>query len=450
MAKTKRLYHCEACGASPPRWTGSCTTCGQWGTVVEGSAPTTTGAAAEVRPLSASGAELSVPVPTGVASIDEVLGGGLVPGSVTLLGGEPGIGKSTLTLQLASSVAKQGGQVVLVAGEESAGQIAGRARRLGQIPDSLLTVESTDVDQINDVINTRPQLVVVDSIQTVRCPDLTGVAGSVNQVREAAHRLSANAKHNGVSLLLIGQVTKDGTLAGPRQLEHLVDTVLSLEGDRANDLRHLRVGKHRFGATDMVATLEMGQTGLRVVASLSERLLADRQTDVAGSAVGVAVDGRRPVLVEVQALLAPVTAGRHPQRYAQGIPATRVDLVSAVLAQRVGLTFEGFDVFVSVPGGERLTDPGLDLAVALALASAATARPLPAHTAVFGEVGLTGEIRTVGSADARLTEAARAGYRRVVGPPVSGGGQPPAGVTPMSSLVEVVGALCQPRAKAGR
>ncbi len=441
MARAKRQFHCEACGAAPPSWTGSCTSCGQWGTVVEGPAPAArSGSGSGIQPLSESGKELSIPVPTGVECVDEVLGGGLVPGSVTLLGGEPGIGKSTLTLQLASSVADQGGQVVLVAGEESAGQVAGRARRIGSIPAQLMTIEATDVDEVLSVIDSRPQLVIVDSVQTVRCQDLPGVAGSVNQVREAASRMSIAAKRNGVSLLLIGQVTKDGSLAGPRQLEHLVDTVVSLDGDRTSDLRHLRVGKHRFGPAGTVATLEMGQSGLRSVASLSQRLLADRRSDVAGSAVAVGLDGRRPVLVEVQALLAPVAPGRHPQRSVQGFGTTRVDLVIAVLGQRVGLMFDGLDVFVSVPGGERMTDPGLDLGVAVALASAATKRPVAPDTAVFGEVGLTGEVRSVGSIQARLSEGTRSGFRRIIGPPVA---SPQPGLESMAAVSDVVGALCR-------
>jgi DNA repair protein RadA/Sms len=356
------------------------------------------------------------PEPTGIAELDRVLGGGLVPGSVTLVGGEPGIGKSTLLLQLAARVAEAGRRVLYVSAEESRQQVRLRAERLGALAPALfLAADNTVADVVAHLDAVQPDLAIVDSIQTVHDPERDSAPGSVTQVRDCAHALVTAAKARGLAVVIVGHVTKDGHLAGPRVLEHVVDTVLAFEGDRHHGLRLLRAVKHRFGSTDEVGVFEMTGAGLAAVADPSELFLADRRPGVPGSVVVPTIDGNRPLLVEVQALVAEGAPGS-PRRSAQGVDAGRLAVLLAVLQQRVGVSLAAQEVYALAVGGVRVVEPGADLAVALALVSATSKRPVQPDVAVFGEIGLAGELRQVGHADRRLAEAARLGFRAAVVP----------------------------------
>jgi DNA repair protein RadA/Sms len=425
MAALRILHVCTSCGTSHPKWAGRCDGCGEWNTLVEevGGPPApvvvpATGRAAPV-PIDQVPIEVGRPQPTGISELDRVLGGGIVPGSVTLLGGEPGIGKSTLLLQL---LAWWPGATLYVSAEESAQQVRLRADRLGAVRSDLWLQAETALPHVLDAIDrTAPTLVVVDSIQTVADPSLGSPPGSVVQVRGCAHRLVAEAKARDLPVVLVGHVTKEGGLAGPRVLEHVVDTVLSFEGDRHHALRLLRAVKHRFGPTDDLGLFEMTGTGLIGVPDASKLFLADRRTGVAGSAVVPTMEGRRPIVLEVQALTAEVPPQVPARRTAQGVDSGRLALLLAVLQRRARLPVARHDVYASTVGGVRLTEPGLDLGVCLAVASALTDRPLPPDLAAFGEVGLGGEVRQVGQAGRRLAEAARLGIRRVIVPANSPG-----------------------------
>ena len=354
--------------------------------------------------------------PTGIDELDRVLGGGLVPGSVTLVGGEPGIGKSTLLLQALASMASSGARCLLVSAEESKQQVRLRAERLGALDAGLWLVAETSLSGVVAAIDeVRPDVVVVDSVQTVADLDLGPAPGSVTQVRECAARLVGLAKQRGVSVLLVGHVTKEGALAGPRVLEHVVDTVLSFEGERHHSLRLLRAVKHRFGPTGELGLFEMAGAGLVGVPDAGALFLGDRRAGVPGSVVVPAMEGHRPLLVEVQAL---VTRSElpMPRRSAQGLDPGRLALVIAVLAERAGVRLAGSDVYASAVGGVRVAEPAGDLALALALASAHLDRAVPADLVACGEVGLAGELRQVGSAGRRLAEAARLGFRRALVP----------------------------------
>jgi DNA repair protein RadA/Sms len=364
--------------------------------------------------------------PTGVAELDRVLGGGLVPGSVTLLGGEPGIGKSTLLLQVAAARARAGSTVLYASAEESAPQVKLRADRLQALPDRLWLASDTSIpDLIAHLDQVRPELFVVDSIQTVHDPELASAPGSVGQVRESAHRLVQEAKARDVAVVLVGHVTKEGALAGPRVLEHLVDTVLSFEGDRHHALRLLRAVKHRFGSTDDLGLFAMTDTGLEPVPDPSALFLADRQRDVAGSAVVPVLEGFRPLLVEVQALLIGKAASV-ARRAGEGLDSGRLALLAAVAEQRAGVQLREKDLHALVAGGVRVDEPGADLGVVLAIASAAHDQPVPADLVACGEVGLAGEIRQVAQVERRLAEAARLGFRRALVPPSAP--SPPPGI----------------------
>jgi DNA repair protein RadA/Sms len=369
-------------------------------------------------------AEGGVPVPTGFAEFDRVLGGGLLPGSVTLLGGEPGIGKSTLVLQVLSALARRGGRGLLVSAEESPAQVRRRAGRLNAVVPGLWLVAETSLPGIRAAIEeTKPDLVVVDSIQTVVDPDLESGPGSVVQVRGCAQQLAALAKTGGTIILLVGHVTKDGDLAGPRLLEHLVDTVLSFDGDRHHALRLLRSGKHRFGPTGELGLFEMTGTGLEGVAQAGGLFLLDRRCGTPGSVVFPAMEGQRPLLLELQALVVPSPLAS-PRRSATGFDAGRLALLLAVLHRRAGVSLARHDVYVSIAGGVRISDPGADLAVALALASARTGQAIGDDVVVVGELGLGGEVRQVAHTARRLAEAARLGFARALvperGPPDAG------------------------------
>ena len=429
MARTRTVHRCSSCGAVSPSWVGRCTGCGDWGTLVEEVERTPSPAMADVVALAGlvpgdAGRPVPIgevgngghrPVATGIDELDRVLGGGLVAGSATLLGGEPGVGKSTMVTQLATAAAARG-TVLYVSAEESREQVRFRAERLGPLPEHLLLGAGPALpDILAQVAEVEPVLLIVDSIQTVYDPAVPGLPGSVAQVRECAHQLVRVAKLRGLPTVLVGHVTKDGDLAGPRTLEHIVDTVLSFEGDRHHALRLLRARKHRFGPTGELGIFELGEAGLRGVADAGALLLADRQPGLPGSAVVPAMEGSRPLLVEVQALIDPAEHA-NPRRSAQGIDGRRLATVVAVLDQRLGVKLRGADVFALAAGGVRVHEPAADLALALALLSSKADAPLPADTVVVGEVGLGGEVRQVNHLARRLSEAARLGFAAAVVP----------------------------------
>lgn len=420
MSRTKVVYRCEECGAATPKWSGRCASCEAWNTLVEeleASAPALTtpaGAGAVPLPIGEVAADGATPEPTRIDEVDRVLGGGLVPGSVTLLGGEPGIGKSTLLLQL---LARWQGRSLYVSAEESAQQVRMRAERLEAVQPELWLMPETSLPHIVAAIEqVRPQVVVVDSIQTIADPALSSAPGSVAQVRHCAHVLVGEAKRRGIAVLMVGHVTKEGNLAGPRVLEHVVDTVLAFEGDRHHALRLLRAVKHRFGPTSELGVFEMAGHGLAGVPDASGLFLADRRTGVPGSAVVPTLEGQRPLLVEVQALTIPVPNGVPPRRNAQGLDPGRLALLLAVLDRRARLPVSTNEVFASAVGGFRVTEPGADLALCLAVSSALIGRPLPPDLVAIGEVGLAGELRQAVHAPRRLAEAARMGFTKVICP----------------------------------
>ena len=382
---------------------------------------------------------LGGPQSTGVGELDRVLGGGLVPGAVTLLGGEPGIGKSTLLLQLAATWPTR---TLYVSGEESAQQVRLRAERLGAVGPNLWLLAETSLPHILASLDTvQPHLVIIDSIQSVADPDLGSAPGSVVQVRGCTHRLVAEAKGRGIPMVLVGHVTKDGGLAGPRVLEHIVDTVLSFEGDRHHALRLLRAVKHRFGSTNELGVFEMVERGLVGVPDASSLFLTDRRTGVAGSAVTPTLEGHRPLLVEVQALTNKVTSGVPPRRSAQGLDPGRLALLLAVLERRVRLPMGQHEVFASAVGGVRLTEPGSDLPMCLAIVSALADHPLPPDVISFGEVGLAGELRQVAHAARRLAEAARLGFTRAIVPANSANGVEGISLVRAATLNEALSAV---------
>jgi DNA repair protein RadA/Sms len=395
------------------------------------------------------GAAGGVPAPTGVSEFDRVLNGGLVPGSVTVLGGEPGIGKSTLVLQLLAGLARQGGRGLLVSAEESPAQVRRRAERLDALLPGLWLVSETSLTGIRAAIQeTRPDLVMIDSIQTIFDPELESPPGSVVQVRGCAQSLSNLAKTGGPTMVLVGHVTKEGTLAGPRLLEHVVDTVLSFEGDRHHALRLLRSAKHRFGPAGEVGLFEMTSAGLEDVADPGRLFLADRRCGIPGSVVFPSMEGARPVLVEIQALVvsSPLPS---PRRSATGFDVGRLALLLAVLDRRAGVALRQHDVYVSVVGGVRIADPGADLAVCLALASARTGDPVGDDVVVLGEVGLGGEVRQVAQTPRRLLEAARLGFSRAL---VSDRGpdQAPLALRRVPTLARALDAFAGPGGRGGR
>jgi DNA repair protein RadA/Sms len=429
VARPSSRFVCQQCGDASLRWEGQCRGCGAWNTLVESvvrdpvrSRPGRT----ESRPPEALSARPDGDAPrrpTGLSELDRVLGGGLVAGSLVVIGGEPGIGKSTLVLQAAAAMAAAAPpdrEVLYVSGEESAGQIRLRAARVGAVGGlagaSIAVVAEHDVGRIIDLAHDRrPAAVVVDSIQTVRVDELDGSAGSVGQVRESAARLGELAKADGVPVILVGHVTKDGSLAGPRTLEHLVDVVLALEGDRYGGLRLLRASKNRFGSTEEVGVLEMGEAGLTAVADPARAFLVEHAEPAPGSVVAGTLEGSRPMLVEVQALVASTSYGT-PTRRTSGLSTDRLALILAVLGRRAGVGLGSHDVYVNLAGGLAIDEPGLDLAVAVALASSLRDRAVPVGTLAVGEVGLLGEIRVVRRLDARLREAARLGFYRAIVP----------------------------------
>ncbi|WP_147157842.1 DNA repair protein RadA [Novosphingobium sediminis] len=426
MAKPKRRYVCQACGGVSPRWQGQCPDCSEWSTLVEDAPETVFSSKHDLssggRPVAFVALDQPVKLPerrkTGLAELDRALGGGLVPGSAILMGGDPGIGKSTLLLQAAAKVALSGGAAVYISGEEAADQVRLRADRLGLGKAPIMLASATSVRDILTTLNAMetPALVVIDSIQTMYSDQIEGAPGTVSQVRGCAFELIRYAKASGAALVLVGHVTKDGTIAGPRVLEHMVDVVMSFEGERSHQYRILRALKNRFGAVDEIGVFAMQGAGLEEVGNPSLLFLSGRENPVPGSAVFPALEGTRPVLVEIQALTVRLPSGATPRRAVVGWDSGRLAMLLAVLEARCGLNFSTAEVYLNVAGGYRLTDPAADLAVAAALISALSDRPLSGSAAWFGEISLSGEVRPVAHSSIRLREAAKLGFDKAHGP----------------------------------
>jgi DNA repair protein RadA/Sms len=465
MARPQSRYVCQRCAETFLRWEGQCRACGEWNSLVEtiirepSRAERTVGQASAVPAPLADLAETDLPrLSLGIGELDRVLGGGLVPGSLILLGGEPGIGKSTLVLQAAAglSLGPGGGDVLYASGEESAGQVRMRASRLGltggAAGERVSVLAEHDVGVIAETARAKkPALVVVDSIQTATVDELDGAAGSVGQVRESALRLMELAKGEGIAVILVGHVTKDGSIAGPKTLEHLVDAVIALEGERHSPARLLRATKNRFGSTDEIGVFEMNEAGLTEVTDPARAFLTGHAAGAPGSIVAPTMEGSRPILVEVQALVSPTGYGM-PARKASGLDQNRLSLLIAVLGRRAGIALGTHDVYANLAGGLAVAEPGLDLPLALALASSLRDRPIASGTVAIGEVGLLGELRGVVGLERRLREAARLGFRRAVVPFPVGGSAPTAidglDVVTSSTLAEAIAACLDPRVEA--
>ena len=426
MPKATITFVCTECGGEAPRWAGQCPNCQAWNTLQEFQVRRAPAGRARQSPLSAG----ARPVPlTELATeaaprltlawgeLNRVLGGGIVPGSLVLVGGEPGVGKSTLLMHAAQQVAARGGRVLYASGEESPQQIRMRAHRLGAMEAGILLFAENDLDAICEAIRlATPQLAIVDSIQTVIDAGFEGSAGSVTQVRESAARLMRLAKEVGVPIFLVGHVTKEGAIAGPRVLEHIVDTVLYLEGDRRQELRVLRAMKNRFGSAEEIGVFAMGEAGLEEVSDPSSALLSQATTSSPGTAIVVALEGSRPLLIEIQSLVNPKSESTIVRRIANGVDINRLHMLIAVIEKRAGLKLGSSDVFVNVAGGMRITEPAADLGLALSIISNDLNRPLPDGLVVIGELGLAGEVRRVGQLERRLSEAARHGFTRALIP----------------------------------
>ena len=427
MAKEKIVYFCKSCGQESPRWLGQCPGCKEWNTFEE--APQAGKGSTGIVGIKRGTLEKAVPVQlnaiqgeeeericTGIGELDRVLGGGIVIGSLVLVGGDPGIGKSTLLLQMCHEVAKQKKKVLYVSGEESLRQIKMRAERLLVESDELLLLSETNLAQVAEVLRSvQPQVVIIDSIQTMYKEENGATAGSVNQIKEATAVLMQLAKTWNITIFIVGHVTKEGVVAGPRMLEHMVDTVLYFEGESHAAYRILRAVKNRFGSTNEIGVFEMADTGLREVKNASEYMLEGKPEEAAGSVVTATIEGTRPSLVEVQALVCQ-TNFNMPRRTAAGTDYNRVNLLMAVMEKRLGMSLAGCDAYINVAGGMKINEPALDLAIVLALLSSYKNRALESRTLVFGEVGLTGEVRAVTMMDARIKEAAKMGYKTIIAP----------------------------------
>ncbi|MCU1413155.1 MAG: repair protein RadA [Microbacteriaceae bacterium] len=422
MARVQTTFRCTECGWTSPKWAGRCAECQAWNTVVDVTeAPTRAVRAVSVstsrvaQPITMISAESSVHWPTGIAEFDRVLGGGIVPGATVLLSGEPGVGKSTLLLEVASKAAARGMRVLYVTAEESASQVRLRAQRTGALHDELFLAAETDLATIlGQIDQVEPQLLIVDSVQTVSSSLSEGLAGGPSQVREVASTLIRVSKDRNLPVLLVGHVTKDGTIAGPRLLEHLVDVVCQFEGDRQTSLRFIRAQKNRFGPTDEVGCFEMTGDGIAEVADPSGLFMSRSKVAVSGTCVTIAVEGRRALPVEVQALVVK-TSAPNPRRVTNGVDSSRVAMLLAVLEKRARMKFSEWDVYVSTVGGIRLIEPGADLAIALAIASAFSDRAFPPTLAAVGEISLAGEIRPVSQSKQRAAEAKRLGFTTLLG-----------------------------------
>jgi DNA repair protein RadA/Sms len=422
VPKPRTRFVCQQCGYEAPRWSGRCPQCDEWNTLVEtveqpSRAGTFVSAPRTVpQPITAISTDGFARTPVPMDEFNRALGGGIVPGSVILIGGDPGIGKSTILLQVSALLAANGKPTLYVSGEESARQIKMRAARLGITEEQLYVVSETNVEQIlAQIEQLQPQLVVIDSIQAVYLDELQSSAGSISQVRESATALLRLAKAQNIPMFIVGHVTKEGAIAGPRVLEHMVDTVLYLEGERFHSYRLLRSVKNRFGSTHEVGVFEMQEHGLVEVSNPSEAFLAERLAGATGSVVAVTMEGTRPLLVEIQALTSTTSFGL-PRRTANGIDFNRLLLLVAVLSKRVGLKLGNQDVFVNVVGGLRISEPAADVAVASAIASSFRGVPVPENCVMLGEIGLSGELRSVGHAQKRLKEAAKLGFQRCIIP----------------------------------
>ncbi|GAA1754304.1 DNA repair protein RadA [Luedemannella helvata] len=439
----KATYQCEVCGHRPAKWVGRCPDCGEWGSVVETAAAPMVGARAvtarrpaqPAQPIATISVEPARARPTNVPELDRVLGGGLVPGAVVLLAGEPGVGKSTLLLDVAQQWAagrSDAGPALVVSGEESTSQVRLRAERIGALHERLFLAAENDLSAlVGHIDDVKPGLVVVDSVQTFSAPGTDGVTGGVTQVRAVTAALVSVAKERGIAMVLVGHVTKDGHVAGPRVLEHLVDVVLQFEGDKHSSLRLVRGLKNRFGAADEVGCFEMHEGGISSLPDPSGLFLTRHSEAVPGTGITVAMEGRRALVTEVQALIGATVAGS-PRRTVSGLDSARLAMVLAVLERRSRLHLHDREVFAATVGGIRVTEPAADLGVALAVASAAHELPLASDMVAIGEVGLTGEIRRVGAVPRRLAEAARLGFRTALVPPGCGPaatGDTPGGMT---------------------
>ena len=421
MPKPSSIFVCQSCGSVHNKWAGRCDSCGEWNTLVEESADQTTKSSQRRRKTRSmefkdlGGEDKDVPrLRTSISELDRVTGGGLVPGSAILVGGDPGIGKSTLLLQTTGKLAASGLKTAYISGEESVGQVRRRAKRLGVSEDPVSLAAETSLSTIIDgLAELKPDVVIIDSIQTLWSDQLSAAPGTVAQVRACAQELTRYAKKRGACMILVGHVTKDGQIAGPRVVEHMVDAVLYFEGDRAHQFRILRAHKNRFGPTDEIGVFEMKESGLAQVPNPSALFLDGRQEASSGAAVFAGLEGTRPVLTEIQALVAPAAFGT-PRRSVTGWDNSRLAMVLAVLETRCGVSFAGKDVYLNVAGGLRINEPAADLAVAAAIASSAFDVPLPADSVVFGEISLSGDVRPVGRSDARLKEAAKLGFHRAI------------------------------------
>ena len=430
MVKPKRRYVCAACGSVATRWQGQCADCGEWNTLTEDAPKTVFSAKHDLssggRPIAFEPLESATAMPTrrssGLAEFDRALGGGFVPGSAILMGGDPGIGKSTLLMQASALIAQAGGDAVYISGEEAVGQIRLRAERLGLASAPVRLAAATSVRDILTTLGTMdpPALIVIDSIQTMYSDQIEGAPGTVSQVRGCAFELIRHAKESGAALVLVGHVTKDGSIAGPRVLEHMVDVVMAFEGERSHQYRILRSLKNRFGPVDEIGVFAMAGQGLEEVSNPSMLFLSGREEPLAGSAVFPAMEGTRPVLVEIQALIVRLQSGATPRRAVVGWDSGRLAMLLAVLEARCGLNFSSAEVYLNIAGGYRLSDPAADLAVAAALVSALADRPLPPASVWFGEVSLAGEVRPVAHGGLRLREAAKLGFRGAFAPPEAG------------------------------
>ena len=422
MARVKSVYSCQSCGYQTPKWLGRCPDCAAWNTLLEErlfsdrKRPSIAGESSPPQPLSSLRAREEDRYTTGIGELDRVLGGGIVAGSAVLIGGDPGIGKSTLLLQAMGKLAEKDRQVLYVSGEESPGQIRLRGDRIGAITDNLLVCSETVVERIIETVaHQKPDILVVDSIQSVSSEDLPSSPGSVSQVREGAGRLIAEAKARDIPLFLIGHVTKDGAIAGPRVLEHMVDTVLYFEGDKGHPFRVVRAVKNRFGSVQEIGVFDMKERGLEEVSNPSALFLEERAVDASGSVVVSSIEGTRPILIEIQALVCQTVFGM-PRRTVVGVDQNRVALLLAILEKKAGLNLANHDVYLKVAGGMRVEEPAIDLGIAVSIASNFLDKGVDPRTLVFGEIGLAGEMRSVGQAEQRIREAEILGFTRCIVP----------------------------------